>query len=54
MSKHEIELEIARLDERITELHSLQNTQKHLPFITCHIQEHIDKLRQRIADLRSE
>jgi peptidoglycan hydrolase CwlO-like protein len=54
MSKQEIESEIARLDERITELRSLQNAQKHLPFITCHIQEHIDKLQQRIADLRSD
>jgi len=54
MNQQEIELEIARLSERITELRSLQKGQKHLPFITSHLQEHIDKLQQRIDTLRSE
>jgi hypothetical protein len=52
MKNQEIEVEIARLSERIAELRSLQQGQKHLPFIASHIQEHIDKLQQRIVELR--
>jgi predicted nucleic acid-binding Zn-ribbon protein len=52
MDIKEIEAEIARLNERIEELRSLQNGQKHLPFITSHLQEHIDQLKQRVAALR--
>jgi len=52
MNIQEIEAEIARLNERIADLRSLQNGQKHLPFITSHLQEHIDKLQQQVADLR--
>ena len=54
MDQQEVELEIARLSERIAELRSLQQGQKHLPFITSHLQEHIDKLQQRIDSLRGE
>jgi len=54
MKNQETEIEIARLSERIAELRSLQQGQKHLPFITTHLQEHIDKLQQRIAALRKE
>ena len=54
MTIQEIEIEIARLSERIAELRSLQQGQKHLPFITSHLQEHIEKLQQRISDLRSQ
>ena len=54
MTIQEIETEIARLSERIAELRSLQQGQKHLPFITSHLQEHIEKLQQRIADLRGQ
>lgn len=54
MNQQEIELEIARLSERIAELRSLQQGQKHLPFITSHLQEHIEKLQQRIDTLRQE
>lgn len=54
MTIQEIEIEIARLSERIAELRSLQQGQKHLPFITSHLQEPIEKLQQRISDLRSQ
>jgi len=54
MKNQEIELEIARLSERIAELRSLQQGQKHLPFITSHLQEHIDKLQQRIVELSGD
>ena len=54
MDQQEVELEIARLSERIAELRSLQQGQKHLPFITSHLQEHIEKLQQRIETLRGE
>lgn len=54
MTTHDIEAEIARLSRRITELRSLQQGQKHLPFITSHLEEHIQKLEQRIAELRRQ
>ncbi len=52
MTNQEIEVEIARLSERIEELRSLQKGQRHLAFISSHLQEHIDKLQQKIAELR--
>ena len=48
------EMEIARLTDRIAELRSLQQGQKHLPFITSHLEEHIRTLEQRVADLLDE
>lgn len=54
MKTNEIETEVARLSERITELRSLQRGQKHLPFIVSHLEEHIEKIRQRIAELRKK
>lgn len=54
MNVQEIEAEIARLSGRVTELRSLQERQKHLPFITSHLQEHIEKLEERIADLQGQ
>jgi len=54
MNTHEIEMEVARLAERISELRNLQLGQKHLPFIVSHIEEHIEKIRQRIDELRRQ
>ena len=52
MNTNEIEIEMARLADRIEELRDLQRGQKHLPFIVAHLEEHIEKLRRRIEQLR--
>ncbi len=52
MNTNEIEIEVARLVERIEELRDLQRGQRHLPFIVTHIEEYIEKLRRRLDELR--
>jgi len=52
MTTDEIQMEIARLSERVSELRMLQHGQRHLPFVTSHLEEHIKKLQQRISELR--
>ncbi len=54
MTNQQIEQEVARLTERIEELRALQRGQKHLPFIASHLEEHIVKLQQRLAELQRE
>ena len=43
--------EMAFLAERIRQLLRLQQSQKHLPFVSVHLQEHIDKLQARIDQI---
>lgn len=43
--------ELALLAERIRHLRSLQQSQKHLAFVSVHLQEHIDRLQTRIDEL---
>jgi hypothetical protein len=50
---NEIQQEVEFLSERIQQLRLLQQSQKHLHFITVHLQEHIDKLQKRICELNS-
>jgi len=54
MNNQQIEQEVARLTARIEELRALQRGQKHLPFITSHLEEHIAKLEQQLAELRQK
>lgn len=51
MGLAEDQWEMAFLAERISQLRSLQQSQKHLPFVSVHLQEHIDKLQARIDEL---
>ena len=51
MSLAEDQQELAFLTERIAQLRNLQHSQKHLPFVSVHLQEHIDKLQARIDEL---
>jgi len=54
MDNRKIEAEVARLSERILELRSLQQGQKHLPFIASHLEEHIETLKRRIVELKRD
>jgi len=45
--------EIEFLTDRIQQLRALQRSQKHLSFVTAHLQDHIDKLQARILEIAS-
>lgn len=49
----EIREEVEFLSERIQQLRLLQQDQKHLHFVSVHLQQHIDKLQKRICELNS-
>jgi len=50
-SSSQLQQEIASVAERIRQLRELQHSQKHLPFIAAHIQEHIDRLETKMHEL---
>ncbi len=50
-SSEELQQEVAFLADRIEQLRTLQESQKHLRFVAIHLQEHIDKLQARIDEL---
>jgi len=50
----EAEQELRLLTERIQQLRRLQESQQHLSFVTRHLQDHIDKLQNRIRQLHGE
>jgi hypothetical protein len=50
----EIRQEIDFLAERIEQLRALQQSQRHLHFVTVHLQDHIEKLQARLRDLMVE
>ena len=53
-SNEMIRQEVKFLAERIQQLRQLQRSQKHLTFITIHIQDHIEKLQARLHELVAE
>jgi hypothetical protein len=50
-STEEVQREIQLLAQRIEQLRELQRSQKHLPFVGVHLEEHIDKLQARIDEM---
>lgn len=43
--------EVAFLADRIRQLRALRESQKHLLFISAHLQEHIERLEARMDEL---
>jgi hypothetical protein len=53
-SLDETQQEIDFLAERIEQLRALQYSQRHLHFVTVHLQDHIEKLQNRVRELARE
>lgn len=47
-SRNDRDREVELLAQRIEQLRELQHSQKHLPFVGVHLQEHIEELQARI------